>query len=365
MGGCASSLTPEEKRDLAHSRSLEEQNARDASRDGTTIKMLLLGAGESGKSTIFKQMQLLYTAAGFGDRMRWVDKIHSNAVDAIKAICAPRANPQRPAPHPKGHRRPWRAIRHASPEHAALTPAVAAAIARLWADGGIQQAWERRSEYQVIESNELYLANVAALALPGYVPTNADILASRVRTCGIHEETFEYEKLEFNIIDAAFRPPHLSAAAGQKNERRKWIHCFDNVNAVVFVVALSEYDQMMFEDPTQNRMVDSLLLFDNICNNKFFHATAMILFLNKTDLFRSKLPKKPIEAVVPWSDYAGGDYAAGVGYFRNKFVSQNRRAAKDIYTHETCATDTANIKEVFNDSTDIILKFNLEASGMM
>jgi len=32
---------------------------------------------------------------------------------------------------------------------------------------------------------------------------------------------------------------------GQRNERKKWIHCFQDVTAVCFVVALSEYDQMV------------------------------------------------------------------------------------------------------------------------
>ena len=40
---------------------------------------------------------------------------------------------------------------------------------------------------------------------------------------------------------------------GQRNERKKWIHCFDNVTAVIFVAALSEYDQCLFEDASTNR----------------------------------------------------------------------------------------------------------------
>ena len=42
---------------------------------------------------------------------------------------------------------------------------------------------------------------------------------------------------------------------GQRNERRKWIHCFDSVHGVIFVAALSEYDQALFEDNSVNRMV--------------------------------------------------------------------------------------------------------------
>merc|ERR1719240_509920 len=82
---------------------------------------------------------------------------------------------------------------------------------------------------------------------------------------------------------------------GQSNERRKWIHAFDNVNCVVFVAALSEYDQVLFEDETQNRMDEALQLFDQIVNSRWFKTTAMILFLNKKDLFEMKLEKKPLK----------------------------------------------------------------------
>ena len=34
---------------------------------------------------------------------------------------------------------------------------------------------------------------------------------------------------------------------GQRNERRKWIHCFDNVTACIFVTAISEFDQKLYE----------------------------------------------------------------------------------------------------------------------
>lgn len=34
---------------------------------------------------------------------------------------------------------------------------------------------------------------------------------------------------------------------GQRSERRKWIHCFENVTSIIFLVALSEYDQVLVE----------------------------------------------------------------------------------------------------------------------
>ena len=78
---------------------------------------------------------------------------------------------------------------------------------------------------------------------------------------------------------------------GQRNERKKWIHCFDAVTAIIFVASISEYNQVLFEDHTTNRFVEALDLFEEIVNSKYFIETAMILFLNKRDLLRKKLQK--------------------------------------------------------------------------
>lgn len=55
--------------------------------------------------------------------------------------------------------------------------------------------------------------------------------------------------------------------------------------------------------PLQNRMHESLMLFDSICNNKFFIDTSIILFLNKKDLFAEKIKKSPLTICFP--EYTG------------------------------------------------------------
>jgi guanine nucleotide-binding protein G(i) subunit alpha len=48
---------------------------------------------------------------------------------------------------------------------------------------------------------------------------------------------------------------------GQRSERKKWIHCFENVTSIIFCVALSEYDQVLLEESSQVRIQnDSLVL---------------------------------------------------------------------------------------------------------
>lgn len=60
-------------------------------------------------------------------------------------------------------------------------------------------------------------------------------------------------------------PPHLHPAfrmvdvGGQRSERRKWIHCFENVTSIMFLVALSEYDQVLVESDNEVRGHESTL----------------------------------------------------------------------------------------------------------
>ncbi len=74
---------------------------------------------------------------------------------------------------------------------------------------------------------------------------------------------------------------------------------------MIFCVAMSEYDLKLYEDDQTNRMHESLKLFQEICNSKWFHETAMILFLNKKDLFASKLKEKDLTVCPDFKDYKG------------------------------------------------------------
>ena len=92
---------------------------------------------------------------------------------------------------------------------------------------------------------------------------------------------------------------------GQRSERKKWIHCFEGVTAIIFCVALSGYDLVLAEDEEMNRMMESMKLFDSICNNKWFVETSIILFLNKKDLFEQKIKYSPLTICFP--EYKGKD----------------------------------------------------------
>lgn len=76
---------------------------------------------------------------------------------------------------------------------------------------------------------------------------------------------------------------------GQRDERRKWIQCFNDVTAIIFVCASSSYNLVLWEDATQNRLKESLALFKNIWNNRWLKNISVILFLNKQDMLAEKI----------------------------------------------------------------------------
>jgi len=242
-------------------------------------------------------------------------------------------------------------------ENQPINVTIGDAIKTLWLDPGIQKVWGKRAEFQLIESVKYYFNKIDVIKQPDYLPDQDDILYSRVRTSGIVTERYIINKDVFEMYDVG----------GQRNERKKWIHCFENVTAVIFVAALSEYDQKLFEDATQNRMDEAITLFDEICNNVFFENSSLILFLNKRDLFEEKIKTKSIKASPSFADYNGadGDYQSGVNYFLKKFLDKNKNKDREVYYHVTCATDTSNVKVVFDACKDIILRSNLKDSGFM
>lgn len=274
---------------------IDGQLNRDRSRLRNEIKILLLGAGESGKSTILKQMKLIHEGGYSEDeRFSFKEIIYSNTIQSMRAILSWMQNEEMDlADSNNDHYADLIIEQPAQIEADYLDPELAEAIKSLWQDSTVQECFHRAREFQLNDSAEYYFESIDRIADPDYLPSNQDVLRSRVKTTGITETTFKIGDLTYRMFDVG----------GQRSERKKWIHCFENVTVVLFLVAISEYDQMLIEDETMNRMEEALVLFDSICNSRWFTKTSIILFLNKIDRFREKLPLSPLKDYFP--DFEG------------------------------------------------------------
>ncbi|KAG6890507.1 hypothetical protein C0995_007706 [Termitomyces sp. Mi166 len=188
----------------------------------------------------------------------------------------------------------------------------------LWEDTNVQKAWERGNEAALPENLLYFFSSLDRLFDPEYIPVEQDIIRCRARTIGITETTFELRDHQMLMVDVG----------GQKSERRKWIHCFQDVTSILFLVSLSGYDQCLVEDRDANQMQDAMTIWDSICHSQWFKSTSIILFLNKNDLFEKKIPTSDIKNFFPDFDGESGDIRAGRDYFKRRFAKLAQKAGR-------------------------------------
>ncbi|KAI8643349.1 P-loop containing nucleoside triphosphate hydrolase protein [Parasitella parasitica] len=228
--GCRLSKQPfESEQDATRSKEIDSQIEQAKTALPHEVKLIILGVGEPGKSTVLKQMRFTIHDRGFSKREhnRFKDIIYPNMAQPMRVILEAMETLQ-----PFG----------------------------IYETTNLQSVYCQNHEYQLYDSAKYFFDSIDRIGSPVYSPTDQDI------------------------------------------------HCFENVTAIIFLVGLSEFDQ--------NRMKESLVLFDSICNSKWFKSISTIL-------------------------------------------------DKKIYTHFTCATDTEQIGFVMSAVNDIIIQRNLRDVGLL
>merc|ERR1711974_370691 len=197
---------------------------------------------------------------------------------------------------------------------AQLTPDLAQYLKALLADPSIKKAFEHREELMLPDCAAYLFERLDSISDANYTPSIDDCIRCRQSTTGVIESQFSFKGTQFVVVDAG----------GQRSERRKWIHCFDNVKVVLFCAALNEYDMTLREDKRVNRMAESLKLFQEICNEPSLLRIPVILFLNKKDLFEEKIETIDLTCLFP--EYQGGcNYQAALEFIKGATASWHAR----------------------------------------
>jgi len=317
MGMCGSTATAASEASDNANRNINKNLDQDRRKMENEVKLLLLGAGESGKSTIAKQMKIIHLK-GFTDveKRAFKSVIYNNIINSMKSLVLA-AKSMEIKISPDNEKAAEELSKDSEYFSGQLSPELVKQIKSLWVDEGIKEAFSRSAEFQLNDCAGYYFDNIDRIVNADYVPTEQDILRSRAKTTGIVEIEFDIKKYHFRLLDVG----------GQRSERKKWMHCFQDVTAILFCVAMSEYDLKLYEDDTTNRMQESLKLFRDICTNRWFTDTAVVLFLNKKDIFAEKINK--VDLTVCFPKYTGGrDYdkvtqtfAHGLEVSQPRFVS--------------------------------------------
>ncbi|XP_043577246.1 guanine nucleotide-binding protein G(q) subunit alpha [Chiloscyllium plagiosum] len=353
MACCLSEEAKESKRINAEIERQLRRDKRDARRE---LKLLLLGTGESGKSTFIKQMRIIH-GSGYSDedKRSYTKLVYQNIFTAMQSMIRAMETLKIQYKYEQ-NKANAQLIREVDVEKvASFNSPYPSAIKTLWNDPGIQECYDRRREYQLSDSTKYYLSDLDRISDPAYLPTQQDVLRVRIPTTGIIEYPFDLQSIIFRMVDVG----------GQRSERRKWIHCFENVTSIMFLVALSEYDQVLVESDNENRMEESKALFRTIITYPWFQNSSVILFLNKKDLLEEKIMYSHLVDYFPEFDGPQRDAQAAREFILKMFVDLNPDSDKIIYSHFTCATDTENIRFVFAAVKDTILQLNLKEYNLV
>ncbi|KAK4700707.1 hypothetical protein P7C70_g5536, partial [Phenoliferia sp. Uapishka_3] len=320
--GCASSSANDPEGD-ARNAQIEASLKKDRAAMQREVKILFLGAGESGKSTIVKVV---------------IDALEMLGLDVPPSL----------DPHIKfilGLGEHPLVVDEAS---GGLDRELCESIRTIWAAETTKECVDMSHEYQLNDSASYFFDSIDRIGAPNYMPTDLDILRARVKSTGIAEASFDVSGMRYRCFDVG----------GQRSERKKWVHCFEDVQVLIFIVAISEFNQMLYEDESVSRLTEASTLWDSIANSRWFTRASIILFLNKIDLFQEKLKLHTFADYMP--EYTGQNTFAGVsGYLLQHFSTLHRSQTREIFHHLTCATDSKQIGVVLSAVNEQILTANL------
>ncbi|XP_041988590.1 guanine nucleotide-binding protein G(f) subunit alpha [Aricia agestis] len=351
------------------------------------IKLLLLGTGESGKTTILKQMRILHVQGfSYSEKAKKVAHIRHNTHESIYDIVRNMPALSIALHNPKNIQSQQYILKIGPDGPLEYTEDYFDHVRALWRDPGVRECYRRSNEYQLLDSAEYFLDRIDLIEKADYVPSDADILRCRQKTTGI-------QKIEFKVkvpksMHGGVQEFWMFDVGGQRGERKKWIQVFEGIHAIWFMVACSDFDQTLREDHTQNRLAESLALFEDVWHSRFLLEAGLIVFLNKQDILQAKVSQgRSIARYFPAYDnfqLHADEYTRTKMFIKSLFadITMNRRdrrkrsvaaerfvileasRARECYFHFTNATDTDNVRTVFRDVHQMILTHILSNIGL-
>eukprot|EP01084_Bolivina_argentea_P158365 275876_1 len=361
-----------------------EQISLEHTSDTGTYKILLLGCGHVGKSTIWKQLIKLYGNGllDFKNRSPVTD-IHDSINEQMKCILY--YIEERNGLDILNKSRQSAVDIMNSPRNINIS-SIKHDLQILWDDENIRQTFNNHNSIAISDVYNYFFDDLDRICKSEYFPTEQDILLCYIPTTGIRSTRFAInDNCTMEVFDTG----------GQRSERNKWVHCFESVHCMMFVVSVSHFDLMLYEEEDINGLHESLNLFRCLVNQRYFKRSQFALILNFMDTFEDKIENKNRSLSICFSDY--NDYKLKTNYIGTDIVSNylqsilpyinipplvvhlcllyynnetrqsldfiiekfkslmpNNRV-NNLHIYPTCCIDTNNVNEIFEDIANIVV----------
>lgn len=264
------------------------------------VKILALGAGESGKSTFLKHLEIIYGGGITEDQRAEIrTTIRETVISDMKNLIAALHKSDKKVESALDTS--IKLVEEIPVAEDELTEDVANSIYDLWGEQPIKELYhdivnniftpnetaetknKTNTDTTMSEFADYFFTNVERIADKNYSPTNEDILKMRKRTIGSSSYYYNFNTTNVTLIDVG----------GQKVERYKWQPLYEHADYLIFIASLSDFDQNLWEEQSIRRTQDSLILFSQIAGAEVFQDVPIFLILNKVDAFEKKLKKFP------------------------------------------------------------------------
>ncbi|KAF9444169.1 heterotrimeric G-protein alpha subunit, GPA3-like protein [Macrolepiota fuliginosa MF-IS2] len=360
MGACTSKSS---KRRIAQSAEIDLSPTEDHRCPEREYKVLLLGGGESGKSTLVKRMKIVHQGGITRDELLEYRRIiYQNIVELAQSVAIYMRKTGVECKELSNQLFMEKILSYNSRlfdgfgTNVYFPPDMTKAISHFVMDSVVSKVVEdHMNGSSTLDSPMYFLNNIIRIGAPGYVPTEADVLRARSKNEGITETRFSRGHLSISVI----------AVNNQRSKHEKWLHLFESVTSVIFCAGLSDYDRVVFKGPgkSQTMMQESLRLFEFVVNSRWFIRTKVILYLTKFDLFKAKIGEVPLAKY--FEEYTGGaDVNKATKHILWKFMQCNRTRLS-IPSHFTQIQDTIDVRPMFAAVSEWILGNALANSGHM
>eukprot|EP01083_Nonionella_stella_P273779 928997_1 len=252
----SNSSTSDKAKDADENKSIEKHMKFAKKMEAKTIRVLLLGPGSSGKTTILKQITKIHAndeMTELNDRQKITSYIKSSVIEYMKTLCIQSIKLNEKHNESTSVNSDHEIVRDElisleSPYN--LTTDISDKIKMLWSDNGIKETLSLRKYYQIHENVDYFFDRMDEINKENYIPSFDDYLRFRQRSTG-----FSLTKIAINVNSFGEHQFEFTDVGGQRSERGKWMSFIsEDINAVLYILAISDYDLTLFEDNKTNRL---------------------------------------------------------------------------------------------------------------
>ncbi|KAF1997408.1 guanine nucleotide-binding protein-like protein alpha-3 subunit [Amniculicola lignicola CBS 123094] len=280
-------------------------------------KLVLMGAINSGKELIMRQIKVLY-AQGYPreERMGYIHVVRSTVRVLMHAIIDLLKDTGVNLSEDLNH--DFAVLLHEveTVDMDRITPAAVQAVENIWHSGQFSNIFVKNFEIDFPQYASYFASEILRISDVDYIPSEADIIRLNHSMGGIKELRFSWDEIDVHLFNISGYIPDQF--------RKRWFHQLEGATALIYTVDVSTYDRPYFGQATESALLDDFATFESWANSPKFAGSSIILLLNNFTRFREKMQHSPLSTFFPEYQEGPDPEVSARQYILRRFKDVNR-----------------------------------------